>query len=741
MNDNESMKAIHQNEAESKQNEKAKKYYTASQWQLLSWRFRQHPAAIIGAIVLTIMMFTGFFAEFFSPYSPTTRDPSRIGAPPQMIKFWDDNGFSIRPFVHAITTTRHPETFRPIAKLDANKRVYLSIFVRGEEYKLLGFIPWDVNLFGTDGEMIHLFGTDDLSRDLFSRCIYASRTSLSIGILGTLTAFFLGLIIGGISGYSSGWVDYGLQRLTEIVRVIPVIPLYMGMAAAFPKEWTNLQVYFAMTMIFGLVRWPTLSRRIRSHLLSQRKEDYVTAARLSGASAYRIIFRHLLPSFTSYIIVDLVISFPYIILSETALSFVGFGLRAPTVSWGVLLRDAQNIRSIEQAPWLFIPAVFLVLAVLAFTLIGDGLRDAADPYSNIHLPTTKRNFYRPLNADVLKESRKDLDFHKKEALLDVRNLQISFQTDEGLITAVEGIDFQIDRGRTLGIVGESGSGKTVGTRALVKLLPENAVYGEKTQINFRMPDGSIIDMATIGPKSSEMRKIRGGEISLIFQEPMASFSPVYTIGNQIIEAILLHLNIDKEEAHKLAIEMLDEVGVSNPEIRFNQYSHELSGGMRQRAMIAMALVTRPSLLIADEPTTALDTTIQAQILDLIKNLQKQLQMAVIFITHNMGVIAHIADDLAVMYLGVIIERGPTAEVIHGPKHPYTQCLIAALPNIEKREKRLITVPGDIPSPIERPSGCPFHPRCPQVIYGTCDRAMPSQTQIGEGRYVSCFLYK
>jgi peptide/nickel transport system permease protein len=721
--------------------EEANAYFTASQWQLVRWRFVQHRAAVVCTIILSIMMFTGVFAEFFAPYSATERDKSAIASPPQIVRFWDSNGFSPRPFVHGITTTRHPVTFRPIPKLNPNKRIYLRLFMRGNAYKLLGFIPWNVRLFGSDNGMVHLFGTDELSRDVFSRCIFASRTSLSIGILGTLTAFCLGLIIGGISGYASGWVDYVLQRLTEIIRVVPVIPLYMGMAAAFPRTWTNLQIYFAMTLVFGLVRWPTLSRRVRSHLLSQRKEDYVTAARLSGASPYRIISRHLLPSFTSYIIVDLVISFPYVILSETALSFVGLGLRAPSVSWGVLLREAQNVRTIEHAPWLFIPAAFVVVAVLSFTLIGDGLRDAADPYSSSHSSASKPVSGSPGRKYALSKTQIRRGDPDRECLLSVRNLRISFQTDEGIVTAVESIDYDIGRGQTLGVVGESGSGKTVGTRAIVKLLPKNSIYGDSTEINFRMSDGRMVDVAALNEGCQELRKIRGGEISLIFQEPMASFSPVYTIGNQMMETILLHRNVGKKEARDYAIEMLDKVGVSNPGLRFNQYAHELSGGMRQRAMIAMALVTHPSLLIADEPTTALDMTIQAQILELIKKLQQDLKMAVIFITHNMGVIAQMADDIAVMYLGIIVERGPTALVIHHPKHPYTQGLRAALPDIDKKEKRLSAVPGDIPSPLERPDGCPFHTRCPQKMPGICDQAMPPWILMGESRYVRCFLYQ
>ena len=357
------------------------KYYTASQWQLVWWRFKKHRLAMAGASVLLIMGLFGLFSGFMAPYGVTTRDMSYLMGNPQIPKFFDDNGFSMRPFVQGVTTKRDPVTLRKIAVLDPNTRWYIHFFVKGEPYRMWGLINTDIHLFGVEKGKIHLFGTDELGRDLYSRTLFATGTSLSIGILGVLTAFILALIIGGIAGYAGGTVDYIIQRVTEIVRVIPIIPLYMGLAAAFPKEWSNDQVYFAMTMIFGLIGWPTLARRIRSHLLSQRGEDFVLAAELSGASAGRIITRHLLPSFTSYIIVDLIISFPYMILSETALSFIGLGLRPPSVSWGILLQDAQNIRAIEQAPWFFIPAVFVVAAVLAFTILGDGLRDAADPYS------------------------------------------------------------------------------------------------------------------------------------------------------------------------------------------------------------------------------------------------------------------------------------------------------------------------------------------------------------------------
>lgn len=366
--------------AATEESREALRYYSATQWQLMWWRFRHHRAALIAASVLAFLVLIGVFCQFVAPYLTTTRNTDYVLGPPQVPRCCDENGCSLRPFVHGVTTERDPETLRRVPTTDTSVRRYIYFFVQGEPYSFYGLFETGLRLFGVEEGFIHLFGTDSLGRDLFSRVMYGTRTSLSIGVLGVLIAFFLALIIGGVAGYSGGWVDYGIQRFTEIVRVIPVIPLYMGLAAAFPAEWTSMQVYFAMTLILSLVGWPTLARRVRGQLLTLRHEDYVVAAHLSGAGATRVIARHLLPAFTSYIIVDLVISFPYMILSETALSFVGLGLRPPAVSWGVLLQDAQNIRAIEQAIWLFIPAVFVVIAVLAFTVMGDGARDAADPY-------------------------------------------------------------------------------------------------------------------------------------------------------------------------------------------------------------------------------------------------------------------------------------------------------------------------------------------------------------------------
>jgi peptide/nickel transport system permease protein len=362
------------------ESKEALRYYSATQFQLIWWRFRKHRVAQTGALILIILALAGLFAEFLAPYGGTTRLKDVVLVSPQIPRFCNDDGCTLRPFLPGVKSERNPETLRMEITVDLTVRRDIYFFVQGESYKLLGLIEMDTHLFGVEEGSMHLFGTDSLGRDLFSRALFATRTSLSIGILSVLISFVLALIIGGTAGFFGGWIDYGIQRLTEIVRVVPVIPLYMGLAAAFPKEWSTTQVYFAMTLVLSVVGWPTLSRRIRGKLLSLRGEDYVIAARLAGAGPSRIIGRHLLPAFTSYIIVDLVISFPYMLLSETALSFVGLGLRPPAMSWGVLLQDAQTVRAIEQAPWLFIPAAFVVTAVLSFTVLGDGLRDAADPY-------------------------------------------------------------------------------------------------------------------------------------------------------------------------------------------------------------------------------------------------------------------------------------------------------------------------------------------------------------------------
>ena len=329
-------------------------------------------------------------------------------------------------------------------------------------------------------------------------------------------------------------------------------------------------------------------------------------------------------------------------------------------------------------------------------------------------------------------------------ILTVDNLKTYFFTDEGTVKAVDGASFAVPAGKTVGIVGESGCGKSVTALSILRIIqrPGRIVDGE---IMLRRADGAgktdELDLAQLDPEGGEIRAIRGGEIALVFQEPMTSFSPHYTIGNQIIETIQLHQDISKAEARNRTIELLRMVGIPRPERRIDEYPFELSGGLRQRVMIAMALSCNPRILIADEPTTALDVTTQAQILDLLREIQERTRMSVIIITHDMGVIAEMADDVIVMYLGRVVESGPVDDIFHQPKHPYTQALLRSIPSIfaEPRSK-LPTIAGSIPHPHNRPSGCPFHPRCSERITGLCEVHAPRLLPIGERQMASCFLY-
>lgn len=345
------------------------------------WKFRRHQLALIGAFLLAVFLTISLFAEFLAPYDPFTRNAEYLYGPPQVLHFWDDGQFYFPPFIYGSTYEMDPKTFLLVITEDTSIKIPLKFFIEGEPYKILGLFPSNIHLFGVEDGFVNLLGTDKLGRDILSRAFFATRISLSIGVIGLIIAFLLGLLIGGISGYFGGNVDNSIQRFIEFVRSIPTLPLWMALAASLPKEWPPLQVYFAITLIIGFLAWTHLARRVRSKLLSLREEDYVTAAKISGSSDNRVIFRHMLPSFLSYIIVDLSISFPYMILGETALSFIGLGLRPPVISWGVMLQDAQNVRAIALYPWLFAPLAFVILAVLAFSFVGDGLRDASDPYS------------------------------------------------------------------------------------------------------------------------------------------------------------------------------------------------------------------------------------------------------------------------------------------------------------------------------------------------------------------------
>jgi len=362
--------------------EKEEKIYVASQWKLMWWRFRRNKLAIAGLVVLIIFYIIAAFCEFFAPYDPYKYDVRYVLAPPQRIHFVDEHGFHLRPFVYAYKMDIDPNTLRRIYSEDKTRKYPIKFFVRGHEYKLLGLFKTDIHLFGVEGDgHIFLFGTDSLGRDVFSRVIYGTRISTTVGLVGIFLSFLFGIIIGGISGYYGGPFDIIIQRIIEILRSIPTLPLWMALSAAVPANWSPVKVYFAISIILSFIGWTGLAREVRSKFLSLREEDFVTAAKLAGASEGRIIFRNLLPSFLSHIIASLTLSIPGMIIGETSLSFLGLGIRPPAISWGVLIQDAQNFRTVALAPWLLLPVVFVILVVLSFNFVGDGLRDAADPYA------------------------------------------------------------------------------------------------------------------------------------------------------------------------------------------------------------------------------------------------------------------------------------------------------------------------------------------------------------------------
>ncbi len=361
---------------------RSESYYSATQLQLIWWKFRRHKMAIAGSIILGLFLIIMLFCEFLSPATPDTRNSGMLYAPPSKIYFFTPDGKFTRPYIFEMKKSLNMETLE--VTFSENREVMLPIkfFIHGDAYKLWNTFPSDRHLFGVDDGTLFLIGADSMGRDMLTRVFYGTRVSLSIGLFGVFISFVIGLMMGGISGFFGGVVDDIIQRLIELIKSIPTIPLWMSLAAILPKEWSAITVYFAITIILGFVQWTTLARRVRSKLISMREEDFIAAAKIAGSSDLRIILRHMLPAFFSYIIVDLTISFPNMILGETTLSFIGLGLRAPIISWGVMLQQAQNILTIDQHPWLLIPAVPVIVSCLAFSLVGDGMRDAADPYSN-----------------------------------------------------------------------------------------------------------------------------------------------------------------------------------------------------------------------------------------------------------------------------------------------------------------------------------------------------------------------
>jgi peptide/nickel transport system ATP-binding protein len=540
----------------------------------------------------------------------------------------------------------------------------------------------------------HPFGTDDLGQDLLARMLYGGRISLAVGIAAMIVSTIVGTLIGAMAGMSRGWVGAGLMWLADLFLSLPQLPLLLmviylfrdALKSAFGVEGG---VFILIVVVIGGLRWMPVARLVRAQFLSLREKEFVEAARALGATPTRQVVRHILPNALGPVIVAGTIDVAAAIIAESTHSL-------------------RRQRLLGHR-----------------SLLGDVSRRCHLPDGAVH------QLHRRWAARRVRSATGNV---MAEPLLEIRGLKTHFATDDGVVQAVDGVDLVIASGETVGVVGESGCGKSVTAMSVLKLIP--------------IPPGRIVggqvlwrgrDLLSL--PAADMRRIRSKEIAIVFQEPMTSLNPVYTVGAQIAEVVRLHQGLGRRAALERTVELLRLVQIPNPERRVHDYPHQFSGGMRQRVMIAMALSCDPALLIADEPTTALDVTIQAQILELLQDMKARFGMAIMLITHAMGVVAETAQRVVVMYAGKVIEEAAVEQLFGNPRHPYTQGLIRSIPRLDMAaagKVRLEAIPGVVPSLIDPPQGCRFLSRCPYAM-AICRDASPPLREIEPGHKVACVL--
>ena len=565
----------------------------------------------------------------------------------------------------------------------------------------------DINAVNAGPSASHWLGTDDLGRDILSRLIWGARISLRVSFEIVALAAVVAIPLGLIAGFFRGAVDSVIMRTMDALFSFPPLILALTVAALLGADINDAAIAIAIVFV------PSFVRLLRGEVIAVREEAYIESARSLGATSNRLVGRHVVPNVASPIIIQLALALGFALLTEAGLSFLGVGEQPPTPSWGGMLQE--GFQFINTAPWaLVFPGLAIMLTVLAFNLVADGLRDALGrerPRGSSPVSVEQESRRGPM-ARVRAIGRSEEEAPPSgpaldAALLEVDTLRIEFLTHGTWLPVVEEANFSVPRGKTLGLVGESGSGKTVSALAVMGLLPAN-VSRVTGSIRF---EGQ--ELTTISP--SRMRQLRGNEVAMIFQEPMTSLNPAYTVGNQIAEQVRAHREISRADAWKVAIEMLDRVEISHATTRARDYPHAFSGGMRQRVMIAMALSCSPKLLIADEPTTALDVTTQSQIIALLHTLQREEDMAMIFVTHDLGVIADVAADVVVMYAGQIVEQAAAMDLFGRPRHPYTEALLDSIPQLAPKGEPLHAIPGMVPRPDQFPAGCRFAPRCSYAL--------------------------
>jgi len=538
-----------------------------------------------------------------------------------------------------------------------------------------------------------LLGTDHLGRDLLSRLMWGTRLSLAVGFAAALIAATIGAAIGIVAGYYGGRTDNIIMRGVDMLMAFPYILLALAIVAALGPGLLNALIAVAAVNI------PFFARNIRGITVSIANKEFVDAARLSGMSDARIILTEILPNVIPVIVIAMSTTVGWMILETAGLSFLGLGSQPPQADLGSMLGEARSAL-ITNPHTSIVPGMMILVIVMAINLLGDGVRDALDP----RLKSGALN--RPLPATLVARDRQPVE-PKREGILTLTDLETQFHVKDRVYRAVGGVTLGVRPGECLGIIGESGSGKSVTALSVMGLVasPPGIVTGGSVHL-----EGEDL----IGAPYRRLRTLRGRKVAYIFQDPLATLHPLYRIGDQLIEAISAHRAISGAEGRAKAIELLEAVRIPNAAGRIDNYPHELSGGMRQRVGIAMALANDPEVIIADEPTTALDVTVQAQILSLLDDLRRERGLAIVFITHDFGVVGQLCDRVAVMYAGRIVEEGPTRDILDAPRHPYTARLMACVPELGGGRRRLEAIPGLPPAVNDLPPGCAFAERCNRV---------------------------
>jgi peptide/nickel transport system permease protein len=559
-------------------------------------------------------------------------------------------------------------------------------------------------------------GTDSLGRDLLSRLMYGGDRALLACVEVVVVAVVIGVPLGLVAGYFGGWIDTACSRLADILLGIPAIIVLLAVVTAVGNNPTIAMI------TLGIIISAVFIRFVRGSTIGIRNELFIDASRVSGLSSRRIIARHVLPNIIAPVIIVSTLTFGIALLFQSGLAFLGVSVQPPSPDWGAMVFEASQ--NIYQDPWLMVPSGgVLILTILAFNTLGDALNatQASAPTFSIagQLRKTRRR-----SQKATPEVKESLG---RSPLLAVNNLSVSTTSGGESVILVQDVSFELRKGEVLGIVGESGSGKTMTARAVMNLLP----------VGCQVTSGSIVfEGVDLAQSEQVAAPFRGRKIAMISQEPMIALDPSFTIGSQLAEPLRLHRRISRSAAKQQALALLDQVGIDRPEAISKSFPHQISGGMAQRVCIAIALSGEPDLLIADEPTTALDVTVQAEILDLLRSLQKEFGLALILVTHNLGVIADIADRTIVMYAGEVVERCSTVELFDTPAHPYTLGLMSSSPDRAEAGKPLGAIAGVVPPPNQWPLGCHFADRCPLAIEECRERAIPLIV-VGSDREARC----